>query len=460
MRDIFQNVLMRKVWAYPKGYSKAKCLSSQKRKEETSMELLEEILSNDNMNMAYKQVYRNKGAGGVDGISIEDLAYHLRKNKDDIRNQIRKRKYKPMPALRVEIPKDNGETRELGIPTVVDRVIQQAISQKLSPIFEQQFSEYSFGFRPRRSCEQAIIKALEFMNDGYTWLIDIDLERFFDTVHHDKVMRIISHTITDGDVISLIRKYLTSGVMVNGKREDTPIGTPQGGNLSPYLSNIMLNELNKKLEARNLHVVRYADDSIIFVKSEKAANRVMKSVTNFIEKKLGLIVNADKSRISRPRDTKFLGFGFYYDVHTKKYQPRAHQDSVQKCQRKLKQLTTRNQGISLTNRIVKLKQVIYGWVNYFKIAKMKRVLMSTDAKLRSRIRVIIWKQWKSNMKRIKSLTQLGIPKEEAKGLTYCRKGYRFIGLSKVVQRALSNKRLRQRGIPFALDYYLEVHTEI
>lgn len=424
------------------------------------MELLEEILSNENMNTAYKQVYRNKGASGVDGISIEDLAYHLRKNKNGIRNQIRKRKYKPMPALRVEIPKDNGKTRKLGIPTVVDRVIQQAISQKLSPIFERQFSEYSFGFRPGRSCEQAIVKALEFMNEGYTWLIDIDLERFFDTVHHDKLMRIISYTIKDGDVISLIRKYLTSGVMVNGKRENTPIGTPQGGNLSPLLSNIMLNELDKELEARNLNFVRYADDSIIFVKSGKAANRVMKSITNFIEKKLGLIVNAEKSRISRPGNTKFLGFGFYYDTHTKKYQPRAHQDSVRKFQRKLKQLTKRNQGISLNNRIMKLRQVIYGWVNYFKIAKLKKILTTTDAKLRSRLRVIIWKQWKSNKKRIQSLIQLGIPEEEAKGLTYCRKGYRYIGLSKVVQTALSNKRLKQRGIPFALDYYLEVHTAI
>lgn len=330
----------------------------------------------------------------------------------------------------------------------------------MSPIFERQFSEYSFGFRPGRSCEQAIVKALEFMNEGYTWLIDIDLERFFDTVHHDKLMRIISYTIKDGDVISLIRKYLTSGVMVNGKRENTPIGTPQGGNLSPLLSNIMLNELDKELEARNLNFVRYADDSIIFVKSGKAANRVMKSITNFIEKKLGLIVNAEKSRISRPGNTKFLGFGFYYDTHTKKYQPRAHQDSVRKFQRKLKQLTKRNQGISLNNRIMKLRQVIYGWVNYFKIAKLKKILTTTDAKLRSRLRVIIWKQWKSNKKRIQSLIQLGIPEEEAKGLTYCRKGYRYIGLSKVVQTALSNKRLKQRGIPFALDYYLEVHTAI
>jgi len=412
------------------------------------------------MNKAYQQVYRNKGASGVDGISTKDLAYHLRKNKDDIRNQIRKRTYQPLPVLRVEIPKDNGKMRKLGIPTAVDRVIQQAISQKLSPIFEQQFSEYSFGFRPGRSCEQAINKVLEFINDGHTWLIDIDLERFFDTVHHDKLMRIISHTIKDGDVISLIRKYLTCGVMVNGKIESTPVGTPQGGNLSPLLSNIMLNELDKELEARNLNFVRYADDSIIFVKSKKAANRVMTSVMNFIEKKLGLMVNAEKSRISRPRNIKFLGFGFYYDTHKRKYQPRPHQESLQKFQRKIKQLTKRNQSISLDTRIAKLKQVIHGWVNYFRTANMKQALKRIDAKLRSRIRVIIWKQWKSNKKRINSLVQLGIPKGEAKGLTYCRKGYRFIGLSKVVHRALSNKRLKQRGIPFVLDYYLEVHTAI
>lgn len=350
--------------------------------------------------------------------------------------------------------------RKLGIPTVVDRVVQQAMNQKLSPIFEQQFSEYSYGFRPGRSCEMAVIQTLEYINEGYGWLVDIDLERFFDTVHHDKLMRIISNTIKDGDVISLIRKYLVSGVMVNGKYQNTPVGTPQGGNLSPLLSNIMLNELDKELEARGLRFVRYADDSLIFVKSEKAATRVLASITKFIEKKLGLKVNVEKSRISRPTSTKFLGFGFYYDTNKKKFQPRPHTKSVQKFQRRLRQLTKRSWSISLDTRIVKLKQVIYGWVNYFKIANMKRALGDIDAKLRSRLRVIIWKQWKSNKKRIKSLVKLGIPEEEAKGLTYCRKGYRFIGLSKVVQRALSNKRLKQRGIPFAQEYYLKVHTAI
>jgi len=412
------------------------------------------------MNEAYLRVYRNKGASGIDGITVDELKQYLKENKDELRQRIRTRKYQPQAALRVEIPKENGKMRKLGIPTVVDRVVQQAIHQILSPIFEKQFSEYSYGFRPKRSCEMAIIKSLEFLNDGYDWIVDIDLERFFDTVHHDKLMRIISNTIDDGDVISLIRKYLISGVMVNGKYEETPVGTPQGGNLSPLLSNIMLNELDKELEIRGLQFVRYADDALIFVKSEKAANRVMESIVKFIEKKLGLIVNVEKSKIARPIDLKFLGFGYYYDSNTKNYQVRPHPMSVQKFKRKLRQLTKRNWSIPLDYRILKLKQVIFGWENYFRIANMKTAMSKTDMKLRSRIRVIIWKQWKIPRKQIKSLIQLGIPEEEAKGLTFCRKGYRYIGLSKVVHRAISNKRLKQRGIPSALDRYLEVHTVI
>lgn len=424
------------------------------------MELLEQILSNQNMNEAYLRVYRNKGASGVDGITVDELKEYLKENKGELRQRIRTRKYQPQAALRVEIPKENGKMRKLGIPTLVDRVVQQAIHQVLSPIFDKQFSDFSYGFRPKRSCEMAIIKSLEFLNDGHDWVVDIDLERFFDTVHHDKLMRIIANTIDDGDVISLIRKYLVSGVMVNGKYEETPVGTPQGGNLSPLLSNIMLNELDKELESRELRFVRYADDALIFVKSEKAANRVMNSIVRLIEGKLGLIVNAEKSKISRPKDLKFLGFGYYYDVQNKRYQVKPHQMSVQKFQRKLRQLTKRNWSIPLDYRIVKLKQVIVGWVNYFRIANMKGVTRRIDEKLRSRIRVIIWKQWKIPRRQIKSLIQLGIPEEEAKGLTYCRKGYRYIGLSKVVHRALSNKRLKQRGLPSALERYLKVHTVI
>lgn len=424
------------------------------------MELLEQILSNQNMNEAYLRVYRNKGASGIDGVTVDELKQYLKENKDELRQRIRTRNYQPQAALRVEIPKENGKMRKLGIPTVVDRVVQQAIHQVLSPIFEEQFSEFSYGFRPKRSCEMAIRKSLECLNDGYDWVVDIDLERFFDTVHHDKLMRIISNTIKDGDVISLIRKYLASGVMVNGKYEETTVGTPQGGNLSPLLSNIMLNELDKELENRGLLFVRYADDALIFVKSEKAANRVMKTIVRFIEEKLGLKVNVEKSKVARPKDLKFLGFGYYYDSKNKKYQVKPHLISLRKFQRKLRKLTKRNWSISLDYRIVKLKQVIVGWVNYFRIANMKRAIERIDMKLRSRIRVIIWKQWKVTRKQIKSLIQLGIPEEEAKGLTFCRKGYRYIGLSKVVQRALSNKRLKQRGLPSALEHYLKVHTVI
>lgn len=424
------------------------------------MKLLEKILSNQNMNEAYLRVYRNKGASGVDGITVDELKQYLRENKDELRQRIRTRKYQPQAALRVEIPKENGKMRQLGIPTVVDRVFQQAIHQVLSPILEKQFSEFSYGFRPNRSCEMAIIKSLEFLNDGHDWVVDIDLERFFDTVHHDKLMRIISNTIDDGDVISLIRKYLVSGVMVKGKYEETPVGTPQGGNLSPLLSNIMLNELDKELESRGLQFVRYADDALIFMKSEKAANRVMESIVRFIEKKLGLIVNVEKSKISRPKELKFLGFGYYYDSKNKKYQVKPHSMSIQKFQRKLRKLTKRNWSVRLDYRILKLKQIILGWVNYFRISSMKTAMTEIDKKLRSRIRVIIWKQWKVPKKQIKSLVQLGIPEEEAKGLTYCRKGYRYIGLSKVVQRAISNKRLKQRGFPSALERYLKVHTVI
>ncbi|AHA75314.1 reverse transcriptase/maturase (plasmid) [Bacillus thuringiensis YBT-1518] len=424
------------------------------------MELLETILSNQNMNEAYLRVYKNKGASGVDGVTVDELKQYLKENKDELRQRIRTRKYQPQAALRVEIPKENGKMRKLGIPTVVDRVVQQAIHQILSPIFEKQFSEFSYGFRPKRSCEMAIVKSLEFLNAGYEWIVDIDLERFFDTVHHDKLMRIISNTISDGDVISLIRKYLVSGVMVNGKYEETSVGTPQGGNLSPLLSNIMLNELDKELESRELQFVRYADDALIFVKSEKAASRVMKSIVRFIEKNLGLIVNTEKSKISRSEDLKFLGFGYYYNSKDERYQTKPHPISVQKLQRKLRQLTKRNWSVPLDYRILKLKQVIFGWVNYFRITNMKGVMKQVDKKLRSRIRVIIWKQWKIPKKQIKSLVQLGIPEEEAKGLTYCRKGYRYIGLSKVVQRAMSNQRLKKRGVPSSLERYLKVRTAI
>lgn len=422
--------------------------------------ILDKVLSNANLNLAYERVYQNRGIGGVDEMDVFALKDYLRENGEEIKELIRKRKYKPQPVLRIEIPKDNGGVRLLGIPTVVDRVIQQAIHQVLSPIYEEQFHDNSYGFRPNKNCEQAVLKSLEMLNEDYEWVVDIDLERFFDTVHHDKLMRIISNTIADGDVISLIRKYLVSGVMREGRYEATSLGTPQGGPLSPLLSNIMLNELDKELEARGLKFIRYADDALIFTKSAKAADRVMKSVSRYISDKLGLLVNMEKSRVSRPMKLKFLGFGFYKDASSQKWQARPHPESVKKFQKKLKKLTKRNWSISLDMRIKKLNQLIKGWVNYFRIGKMKAALSRIDEKLRFRIRMIIWKQWKVPKKQIASLVKLGIPLEEAKGLTFCRKGYNFIAHSKVVHRALSNKRLKQRGIPSALEHYLTVHTVI
>src|SRR5699024_4310308 len=253
--------------------------------------MLDNILDKNNLNEAYKQVVKNKGAAGVDGMTIDELWGYLAENREEIILSIRERRYKPKPVLRVEIPKPDGGTRLLGIPTVVDRVIQQAISQILTKVFDSQFSEYSYEFRPKRYTEMAIIQALEYMNDGYEWIVDIDLERFLDTVNHDRLMNLISRKVDDGDVISLVRKYLVSGVQINDEYKETVIGTPKEGNLSPLLSNIMLNEIDKELEERGLRFVRYADDCIIMVKSEMAARRVMRSVTKFIEEMLGLIVN-------------------------------------------------------------------------------------------------------------------------------------------------------------------------
>jgi group II intron reverse transcriptase/maturase len=423
------------------------------------VELLERILERGNLNKAYKRVYSNKGTSGVDGVTVEELQSYLKEHKVELLESVRTRKYKPQPVRRVEISKDNGKKRPLGIPTVVDRVIQQAIAQILIPIYEKQFSNSSYGFRPGRSCEMAIVKSLELMNDGYNWVVDIDLERFFDTVHHDRLMNIISRTVTDGDVISLIRKFLVSGVMVGGKYEDTAIGTPQGGNLSPLLANIMLNELDRELEARGLNFVRYADDCNIFVRSEKAAERVMKSITEFIERKLGLKVNAEKSRIGRPRDIKFLGFGYFYGKDGK-YQAKPHSKSILKLKRKLKALTKRSWSVSLDVRLVKIKQLVMGWVNYFRIAKMKTVLAEIDQKLRKRIRIIIWKQWKKIRTRYKALRKLGANHKNAYSTANCRKSYQYVCAAVTIHSAISNKRLKQRGLVLLLDHFNKVHLVI
>ena len=429
------------------------------RKEGTSMELLEKILSKENLNKAYKQVYKNKGASGVDGVTVDELFLYIEEHKEEILWKIRNRKYRPQPVRRVLIPKENGKMRKLGIPSVIDRVLQQAIVQVLTPIYEKQFSDNSYGFRPDRCCEQAVIKALEFFNDGYDWIVDIDLQSFFDEVNQDKLMAIIHRTIKDDDVISLIRKFLQSGVMENGVLQATNKGTPQGGNLSPLLSNIMLNELDKELEARGLHFVRYADDCLIMVKSEKAANRVMESITTFITKKLGLKVNLEKSKIARPNQIKYLGFGFYKKINQNKWRPKPHIKSVQKFKTKLRDILVRSRSISLDERLLKLKRLIYGWVNYFRIADMSVLLSKEiDPNIRRKLRVIIWKQWKKIKKRYTCLRKLGISHRDAYVTANSRKGYYHIAHTRVIETAISKERLNKRGLVNSLDHYLKVHV--
>ena len=422
------------------------------------MEILEKILNDRNLYNAYKQVYKNKGASGVDGITVEELGVYLFQHKEEIKEQIRNLKYKPSPVRRVEIPKENGKKRKLGIPTVVDRVIQQAIVQVITPLFEPQFSETSYGFRPGRSCEMAIIKALEYFNDGYDWIVDIDLQAFFDNVNQDKLIGIIRRTIKDGRVVSLIRKYLVSGVMINGVVQPTKVGTPQGGNLSPLLSNIMLNELDKELEKRGLRFVRYADDCLITVRSEKAANRVMQTVTRYIENKLGLIVNVEKSKVARPRDIKYLGFGFYSKKG--KWRPKPHLKSVQKFKSKLKDITSRSNAMSISDKITKLNQVIRGWINYFRIADMKRLMGRIGEHLRHRLRMCIWKYWKKPKTKYKALRKLGISEYSAYAVANTRKGYYWVANTVILHMAISNERLKQKDLVFPLDHYRKVHTVI
>lgn len=414
--------------------------------------LLNELLSDDNLKIAKQRIKKNKGASGIDGREVKELDEYLSKHLDEIKEQIRNKKYSPKPVKRVEIPKPDGGVRNLGVPTVVDRFVQQAIAQVLTPIYEPKFSESSYGFRPNRCCEMAILKALEFMNDGYQWVVDIDLEKFFDNVNHDKMISLIMKDVKCGEIVSLINKFLKSGIMIDDEYKESVIGTPQGGNLSPLLSNIMLNQLDKELEARGLRFTRYADDCIILVGSSKAADRVMKNVSIFIESKLGLKVNMTKSKVSKPNDIKYLGFGFFMDKNDGLWKAKPHAKSVEKLKLKLKKLTSRRWSISLDERLEKIKKTIVGWTNYYKIGYWKDVARMVDAHVRFRLRMCIWKQWKKVNTKKKALISLGVPKREAWMLANSRKAYARCA-SSFLNNVLTNKRLKERGLVFLLDQY-------
>jgi RNA-directed DNA polymerase len=417
--------------------------------------LLEEILDRDNMNKAYKRVKANKGKHGIDGMTVDELLSFLKENGDQIRQAIMEGTYSPRPVRRVEIPKPDGGVRLLGIPTVLDRVIQQAIAQVLTPIYEKKFSDNSYGFRPQRCAHQAIRKCKEYIDTGHNWAVDIDLAKYFDTVNHDKLMRLLSETIKDSRVLSLIRKYLQSGVMINGVVMETEEGTPQGGNISPLLSNIMLNELDIELTKRGLKFCRYADDCNIYVKSKKAAERVMVSVTRFIEGELKLKVNKEKSAVDRPWKLKFLGFTFYHKKGG--IGIRVHPKPVKKLKEKLKEVTGRSNAMNAEERIMKLKQVITGWVNYFGIADMKKLVEKLDEWLRRRIRMWYWKCWKKIKTKHDNLVKLGVYDSKAWEYANTRKGYWRIADSPILNKTLTNERLRKRGFPTITDRYLKVH---
>lgn len=417
--------------------------------------LMEQILSKENLNTAYLQVVRNKGAEGVDGMKYTELKEHLEKNGDIIKEQLRTRKYKPQPVQRVEIAKPDGGIRNLGVPTVTDRFVQQAIAQVLTPIYEEQFHDHSYGFRPNRCAQQAIITALDIMNDGNDWIVDIDLEKFFDTVNQDKLMTIIGRTIKDGDVISIIRKFLVSGIMVDDEYRESVIGTPQGGNLSPLLANIMLNELDKEMEQRGLNFVRHADDCIIMVGSEMSAKRVMRNLTKFIEEKLGLKVNTTKSKVDRPKGLKYLGFGFYYDNKAHQLKAKPHAKSVAKFKARMKQITCRSWGVGNDYKVRKLNELIRGWINYFKIGSMKTLCAKLDSNIRYRLRMCIWKHWKTPQNRAKNMMKPDVPRWAAFKIAYCGDRYARLAHNGWVQKAISNKRLASFGLVSMLDYYTE-----
>ncbi len=428
--------------------------TERKERMDTS-NLMEQILGKENLNIAYLQVVRNKGAEGVDDMKYTELKEHLEENGEIIKEQLRTRKYKPQAVRRVEIPKPDGGIRNLGVPTVTDRFVQQAIAQVLTPIYEEQFHDHSYGFRPNRCAQQAIMTALDMMNDGNDWIVDIDLEKFFDTVNHDKLMTLIGKTIKDGDVISIIRKFLVSGIMVDDEYRESVIGTPQGGNLSPLLANIMLNELDKEMEERGLNFVRYADDVIIMVGSEMSAKRVMRNLTKFIEEKLGLKVNMTKSRVDGPTGLKYLGFGFYFDRKAHQYKAKPHAKSVAKFKARMKQLTCRSWGVGNEYKVKKLNELIRGWINYFKIGSMKTLCRELDARIRFRLRMCIWKHWKTPQNRAKNLMKLDVPKWAAFKIAYCGDKYARLAHNGWVQKAISTKRLTSFGLVSMLDYYTE-----
>ena len=438
------------------GYAGAQSIDRRENEEADDADLLERILDRENLNRAYKKVKENNGAPGVDGMTVDDALPWLRENGDELIGLIRSGKYKPQPVRRKEIPKPDGGVRKLGIPIVVDRIIQQAIAQVLVPIYEPLFSDGSYGYRPGRSAQMAIQKVKEYAEQGYTFAVEVDLSKYFDTLNHELLMNMLREEVHDKRVIDLIKKYLKSGVMEEGLLIKTEEGSPQGGPLSPLLANVYLDRFDHEMESRGVRVIRYADDIVVLAKSKRAAERLLESCRKYLEGKLKLKMNAEKSKVvSVFSATGFKFLGFALGKGAKGVFVRTHAKSLKKAKDKLRKLTSRSQGRNVFMVMENVQEYIKGWLDYYGIADMRSTMAKWDEWVRRRFRCYIWKQWKRPKTRRKELMKLGLEEWRACELAYSRKAYwRMAG---VLNSAISKERLVQMGYYSILNKYESVH---
>lgn len=442
-----------------KEYAEVYSTNGREVDEKDGADLLEKVLSRDNLNRAYRRVKANKGASGVDGMTVNEAGSCLKEHKGELLEKIRNGRYKPSPVRRVEIPKDNGGVRKLGIPTEIDRIIQQAIAQVLTPIYEPKFSDGSYGYRPNRSAKDAIAKARDYADKGYQYAVCLDLSKYFDTLSHELLMNMLRQDIHDKRLIDLIKKYLKSGVMENGVRHKTEEGSPQGGNLSPLLANIYLDKFDKEFEGRGVKVIRYADDIVLLAKSKRASERLLETSTRYLEKKLKLKVNTEKScavSVYSIRNFKFLGFAM--GRNRKGAYIRVHPKSRKKAKDKLRRLTSRSQGRKLDYVLHNIKVYMQGWLNYYGIAEMKSTMEDWNGWLRRRIRMYIWKQWKKPKTRVENLKKLGMPEWQAYRNGNTRKGYWAVAGSGILNNTITNERLARRGYYDISKAYKSMHS--
>ena len=442
-----------------KEYAGAQSVEAREgRERDGAKTLLDEILDRDNLNQAYKKVKSNKGAPGIDGMTVDAALPWLMENGKELKRRIREGEYKPNPVRRVVIPKPDGSgERKLGIPTVVDRVIQQAIAQKLQPIYEPLFADESYGYRPGKSCQQAMKKVKEYTDQGYVQVAEIDLSKYFDTINHELLMNLLREQIQDPEVIKLIKKYLKSGVMENGVVVKTDEGSPQGGPLSPLLANIYLNQYDQEMKRRGVAFVRYADDIVVLAKSKRAAERLLESSRKYLEDKLKLKVNQDKSRAISIYSMKFKFLGFAMGRNKNGSYIRAHKSSLRKAKEKLKDKTKRNRGKNFKEVMKEVKAYMIGWLNYYHIASIKSTLVEWNSWLRRRFRMYIWKQWKKPKTKVQNLCTLGIPEWQAYQWGNSRLGYWRIAGSPVLSRSITNKKLAHSGYFDILEQYEQLN---